>query len=70
MKFILSKYQIDDGFTKPLHVKKLQEFKRNLNLDVFYSQFRLSGLSDIKCIGLLDIKCIVHILYEVLQLYT
>jgi hypothetical protein len=30
--FISTKDQIADGFTKPLPVKPLQEFKRNLNL--------------------------------------
>ena len=32
IKFISSKDQIADGFTKALPVKKLDEFKRNLNL--------------------------------------
>jgi hypothetical protein len=30
--FISSKDQVADGFTKALPVKKLDEFKRNLNL--------------------------------------
>jgi histone deacetylase 1/2 len=32
IKFISSKDQVADGFTKVLHVKNLNEFKRNLNL--------------------------------------
>jgi hypothetical protein len=32
IKFISSKDQVADGFTKALPVKKLDEFKRNLNL--------------------------------------
>jgi hypothetical protein len=32
IKFMSSKDQVADGFTKALHVKKLEEFKRNLNL--------------------------------------
>jgi hypothetical protein len=32
IKFILSKDQVADGFTKALPVKKLEEFKCNLNL--------------------------------------
>jgi hypothetical protein len=32
IKFISSKDQIADGFTKALPVKNLDEFKRNLNL--------------------------------------
>jgi histone deacetylase 1/2 len=32
IKFISSKDQLADGFTKPLPVKSLDEFKRNLNL--------------------------------------
>jgi hypothetical protein len=32
IKFISTKDQIADGFTKPLAVKPLQEFKHNLNL--------------------------------------
>jgi histone deacetylase 1/2 len=32
IKFISSKDQVADGFTKPLPVKELDEFKRNLNL--------------------------------------
>jgi hypothetical protein len=32
IKFISTKDQIADGFTKPLVVKPFQEFKRNLNL--------------------------------------
>jgi hypothetical protein len=32
IKFISSKDQVADGFTKVLPVKKLEEFKRNLNL--------------------------------------
>jgi histone deacetylase 1/2 len=32
IRFISSKDQIADGFTKPLCVRKLDEFKRNLNL--------------------------------------
>jgi hypothetical protein len=34
IKFISSKDQVADGFTKTLPVKQLDEFKRNLNLDV------------------------------------
>jgi histone deacetylase 1/2 len=34
IKFISSKDQVADGFTKALPVKKLEEFKRNLNLSV------------------------------------
>lgn len=32
VKFISSKDQVADGFTKPLPVRSLEEFKRNLNL--------------------------------------
>jgi hypothetical protein len=32
IKFISSKDQVEDGFTKALPVKELDEFKRNLNL--------------------------------------
>jgi hypothetical protein len=32
IKFISSNDQVADGFTKTLPVKKLEEFKRNLNL--------------------------------------
>jgi hypothetical protein len=32
IRFISSKDQVADGFTKALPVKKLHEFKRNLNL--------------------------------------
>jgi histone deacetylase 1/2 len=32
IRFISSKDQVADGFTKALPVKKLDEFKRNLNL--------------------------------------
>jgi hypothetical protein len=32
IKFISSKDQVADGFTKALPVKKLEEFRRNLNL--------------------------------------
>jgi hypothetical protein len=32
IKFISSKDQIADGFTKALPIKNLDEFKRNLNL--------------------------------------
>jgi hypothetical protein len=32
VKFISSKDQVADGFTKALPVKELDEFKRNLNL--------------------------------------
>jgi histone deacetylase 1/2 len=32
IKFISSKDQVADGFTKPLPVKEFDEFKRNLNL--------------------------------------
>jgi hypothetical protein len=32
IKFISSKDQVADGFTKALPVKKFDEFKRNLNL--------------------------------------
>jgi hypothetical protein len=32
IKFISSKDQVADGFTKALPVKQLNEFKRNLNL--------------------------------------
>jgi hypothetical protein len=32
IKFISTKDQVADGFTKPLPVKGLAEFKRNLNL--------------------------------------
>jgi hypothetical protein len=32
IKFISNKEQVADGFTKALPVKKLDEFKRNLNL--------------------------------------
>jgi hypothetical protein len=34
IRFISSKDQVADGFTKALPVKKLEEFKRNLNLSV------------------------------------
>ena len=33
IKFIPTGDQLADGFTKPLQVKQLQAFKRNLNLD-------------------------------------
>jgi hypothetical protein len=32
IRFVSSKDQVADGFTKALPVKKLDEFKRNLNL--------------------------------------
>jgi hypothetical protein len=32
IRFVTSNDQVADGFTKPLSVKKLSEFKRNLNL--------------------------------------
>jgi hypothetical protein len=32
IKFVSSKDQVADGFTKALPIKKLEEFKRNLNL--------------------------------------
>jgi hypothetical protein len=32
IRFISTKDQVADGFTKPLAVKSLDEFKRNLNL--------------------------------------
>jgi hypothetical protein len=34
IKFVSSKDQVADGFTKALLVKKLEEFKRNLNLSI------------------------------------
>jgi hypothetical protein len=34
IKFVSSKDQVADGFTKALPVKKLEEFKRNLNLSI------------------------------------
>jgi hypothetical protein len=33
VKFMSTKDQIADGFTKPLMVRKLQQFRYNLNLD-------------------------------------
>ena len=33
IKFVSTQDQIADGFTKPLPVRKLEEFKRNLNLE-------------------------------------
>jgi histone deacetylase 1/2 len=32
IRFISSRDQVADGFTKPLPVRELEEFKRNLNL--------------------------------------
>jgi hypothetical protein len=32
IRFVPSKSQIADGFTKPLHVQSFEEFKHNLNL--------------------------------------
>jgi histone deacetylase 1/2 len=32
IRFVPSKYQVADDFTKPLHVCSFEEFKHNLNL--------------------------------------
>jgi histone deacetylase 1/2 len=33
IRFISTKDQVDDGFTKPISVRQLEEFRHNLNLD-------------------------------------
>ena len=34
VQFVPTEDQVADGFTKPLQVRQLQAFKRNLNLDM------------------------------------
>ena len=35
IKFISTKDQVADGFTKPLHLREFEEFRRNLNFSKF-----------------------------------